>query len=256
MDLSKVVTGQKIKPPRVCLYGQEKIGKTTFAAGAPAPIFIQTEDGADEVGAARFPKSKSFDDAIGCIRTLAKEPHDYKTVVIDSGDWLERLIFDAVVEENNEQPDKKKIKDIEGIGYGKGFIAALVHWKKILNGLDYLREERGMSSIIICHADVKRFDSPETEPYDRYTLKTHKTAAALLCEWADVIGFACLETVVRSTDVGFNKEVRRGVTTGRRTLKLEGSPAFVAGNRYGLPASIPLDWESFVSSFNRKPQAA
>ena len=33
------------KPPRICVFGEGGLGKTTLAANAPNPIFILTEDG-------------------------------------------------------------------------------------------------------------------------------------------------------------------------------------------------------------------
>ena len=60
VSLSDIVDTQNIKPPRVLAYGPPGVGKTTFAASAPSPIFIQTEDGADVVGAARFPQPESY----------------------------------------------------------------------------------------------------------------------------------------------------------------------------------------------------
>lgn len=35
-----------------------------------------------------------------------------------------------------------------------------------------------MTIIQIAHTDVKRFDSPEHDPYDRYVIKLHTRAAA------------------------------------------------------------------------------
>ena len=38
----------------------------------------------------------------------------------------------------------------------------------------------GMTVILVGHAEIKRFDSPETEPYDRYQPKLHARASALI----------------------------------------------------------------------------
>ena len=113
MKLSSIVTGPAMAPPRCLLYGPAGVGKTTFASTAPAPIFIQTEDGADVVGAARFPLSKSYEDVEQAIGTLANEAHDYTTVVVDSLDWLEQLIWKRVC-------DVHKISSIEDLVYCKG----------------------------------------------------------------------------------------------------------------------------------------
>ena len=43
------------KPPRILIHGVAGVGKTTFAAGAPAPVFICTEDGLGTLDATQFP---------------------------------------------------------------------------------------------------------------------------------------------------------------------------------------------------------
>jgi hypothetical protein len=53
--LSRVQRGRITRPPRVIIYGSEGIGKSTFGAEAPRPVFIPTEDGLDGIACARFP---------------------------------------------------------------------------------------------------------------------------------------------------------------------------------------------------------
>ena len=43
------------RPPRIVLYGTHGIGKSTFAAQAPNPVFIPTEEGLDAINATAFP---------------------------------------------------------------------------------------------------------------------------------------------------------------------------------------------------------
>ena len=236
-----IIVGKAARPPRIIVYGQEKIGKTTLAAAADAPIFIQTEDGADEVGAARFPLAKSLADVAAQIKRLTTEKHDFATVVIDSLDWLENLVHQRVAAD-------AAVPNIEGIGYGKGYVAAEQVWRKVLASLDELRDA-GMAVVLLAHSEIKRYDDPSTEPYDRYQLALHKGASALVTEWCDALLFACLDTRVQKADAGFNKEVRRGVTSGKRVLRCQGAPAYVAGNRYGLPETLPLSWPALMDAF-------
>ena len=236
-----IIVGKAARPPRIIVYGQEKIGKTTLAAQADAPIFIQTEDGADEVGAARFPLAKSLADVAAQIKRLTTEKHDFATVVIDSLDWLENLVHQRVAAD-------ACVPNIEGIGYGKGYVAAEQVWRKVLASLDELRDA-GMAVVLLAHSEIKRYDDPSTEPYDRYQLALHKGASALVTEWCDALLFACLDTRVQKADAGFNKEVRRGVTSGKRVLRCQGAPAYVAGNRYGLPETLPLAWPALMDAF-------
>ena len=53
--LARVQRGRAARPPRILLYGVEGIGKSTVGSQAPKPIFIQTEDGLDEIACERFP---------------------------------------------------------------------------------------------------------------------------------------------------------------------------------------------------------
>ena len=241
--LDQIVKGQRIRPPRVVIHGEQKIGKSTFAAGAPAPIFIQTEDGADDIGVDRFPLALTFSDVTKALDSLLAGGHEYETVVIDSGDWLERLIHAKVAKEAG-------VKGVEDVPYGRGYKSALQDWRTILTKLDELRA-LGMAVVIINHTQVKRYDSPETEPYDRQQLKLHDSASALIVEWCDCVGFATKDVYVKETDVGFNKKHARGASNGKRVLRLEGAPAYVAGSRYGLPASIELSWQSFMEAFSK-----
>ncbi|MFM7692478.1 MAG: AAA family ATPase, partial [Alphaproteobacteria bacterium] len=105
-----------------------------------------------------------------------------------------------------------------------------------------LRDECGMGVVLIAHAEIRRFDSPETEPYDRYQPKLHKSASALVQEHVDAVLFANYRISTLKSDVGFNKKVVRGVGGGDRLLHTIERPAFLAKNRFGLEETLPLAW--------------
>ncbi len=54
ISLSSIKRSGAPKPPIVELYAVHGIGKTTFAACAPKPIFLQTEDGLGAIEADTF----------------------------------------------------------------------------------------------------------------------------------------------------------------------------------------------------------
>ena len=228
-------------PPRIIAYGVAGIGKSTFAAGSDRPTFIITEDGLGSLSVPHFPLARSFDEVMEALAALYTEPHDFKTVVVDSIDWLEPLIWQRACRDN-------RWSSIEEPGYGKGYIAALDLWRQYLDGLDALRDHRGMTVIQIGHADIKRFDSPEHEPYDRYVIKLHARASALLQEHADIVLFANYRVSTIKSDVGFNKKVTRALGSGERVLYTAERPAFLAKNRYGLPDMLPLDWQALAAA--------
>ena len=237
--LEQVQTGVKPAPRRVLLYGTHGIGKSSFAARAKKPIFIPTEDGLGEIDCAKLPLATSFEDVMNAISELYTEKHDYACAVVDSLDWLEQLIWAAVA-------SKRMIESIEDVGYGKGYVFALTQWRQFLEGLTALRDERGMTIILVAHAKIERFDNPETESYDRYSPRLHKLAAAVVQEWCDEVLFATYRVYTKVTDEGFNRKKAKGMGTGERIIRTTERPAHVAKNRLVLPDELPLDWDAFA----------
>jgi hypothetical protein len=236
LDSIKRSTG--IKAPRVMIYGPHGLGKTTFGSGAPNPIFILTEDGLGRLEVDHFPLATSYQDVIDAIGTLYNEDHNFGTVVIDSLDWLDNLIWQDIHAKHDDK----------ALAYGKGAVIAADYWRQILDGLSALRDDKGMAVVMIAHTEIKRFDSPETEPYDRYRPKLQDRSSALIQEWCDGVFFCNYRVVTKETEVGFNKEVRRGITTGERLMYTTEKPAYLAKNRYGLPDQLPLSWDAFATA--------
>lgn len=238
ISLSSLRQRSESKPPRMLVYGTAGIGKTSLGMAAPAPVFIQTEE--SEVNCPTFGLLKTYGEVMEAIGALYGEPHDYRTLVLDSVDWLEPLVWAETCRANNWA-------SIEAAGYGKGYLAALDQWRTLLDGMNALRDERGMTILLIAHCEIKRFDSPETEPYDRYQIKLHSRASALVQEHVDAVLFANYRVSTVKADLGFNKKAVRGVGGGDRMLYTNERPAFLAKNRYGLPDSLPLDWPTLAA---------
>jgi len=242
MSLGKVVKGKLAKPVRVLIYGVEGVGKSSFAANAPSPIFLGAEDGTSELDVARFPEPTSWHDALEAITELTTAEHDYQTLAIDTLDWLEPLCWAAVCAGKKDKAGKP-IENIEGFGYGKGYTAALDHWRQLTAALERLRTERGMNMVLIAHSWIKSFKNPAGEDYDRYELKLHAKAGGLLREWCDAVVFAMHETLTYETDGRV-----RGISSGARVVYTERCAAWDAKNRYDLPDRLPLDWVSFAEA--------
>lgn len=244
--LETIQSGRENRPPRIMIYGQEGCGKSTWASHAPKPVFIQTEDGLGEIECSKFPLVKSHGEAISQLTALRDEPHDFQTVVIDSVDWFERLIFDEVCREYGV----RTIEKADG-GYGRGYSRALDYWGKLARLLEELRDKRGMMAILIAHSKVERFADPENAAYDRYMPRMHKFASHFLVEWCDAVFFASKKFRVQ-------KEDSRAIATpigadgGERTLRTTGSAACTAKNRYSLPPEIPLSWNAFITAMKKE----
>lgn len=220
-------------PPRILVHGVAGIGKTSLAAEFPHPVLLDTEEGAPAgVDIATFGLLDSYGAVNDAMGALAQEDHDFKTLVLDSVDGLEPMIWRETCVRNNWET-------IETPGYGKGYLAADAVWNEFLAGCDYLRRERGMAVIVIAHSEVRQFDEPGKAPYSRYDLRVHKRGAAILTDRCDYILFVGAKTEIKEVDAGFNKKHAHAEGSGFRWIFTDARPAFIAKNRsLNMPAQI------------------
>lgn len=239
----EIVTTSISRPPITIIYGDHKIGKSTYGASCPNPVFIQTEDGLENLEVQAFPLCETFEDVLRHIEELRTEKHDFKTLNIDSLDWAERLNWQDIC----------KAKGWEQIGdgpYGAGYKLALKNWARFVDAITRLNRERKMLINLIAHAKIVKFEDPERDNFDRYDLDLHEKSGNYLCQAVDIIGFANIKIVTNEKQEGFSKTVK-GKSTGERILNLNKSAAFEAGNRYGLPDKIPLSWDALATEMKK-----
>jgi len=235
----QVITGKRLRPRRTLLYGPHGIGKSTWAAHAPSPLFLSCEDGLDDIGVDRTPTLKHLTDVQGwLVDFLAKEDHGYQTVVIDTVDWLEKLVWKRLCE--SAQKDS-----IEDFGFGKGYTKALDKWSQIITALNVLRNERDLNIVLLAHAKVLTFRPPDEDSYDRYEPDLHRHASSYLQEWADEVLFATRRVYTIAKDEGFNRERTRAVGDGERIVHTCEKPTHMGKRRLLMPDVIPLDWTEY-----------
>lgn len=237
MMLKSVKRGVIKTADKILIHGVPGVGKSTFATGFPAPVVAETDDD----GTAKLDTSrvtvKSWADLLDFVEELTTVDHEFKTFVLDTADAAEALLWRYIC-------DRDEKKSIEEYGYGKGYVAALDDWRGFLAALERLRAAKGMGVVILAHTNVNPFKNPEGDDYDRYEMKLHKRASALLQEWCDAVLFARFEVLVATDE----KRRARAVSTGNRVLHTVRTGAYDAKNRYGLPDTIPLDYASFAAA--------
>ena len=238
MTLSAVRRGRHREPDRVFLYGVEGVGKSTWAASAPDAIFISTEQGTAELDVERFPEPTTFNEVLEAIRTLADSDHSYKTLAIDTMDWVGFLIIDEVLRRNSWSPE-----DFDK--YGRGYKVWIDDWRKLLVELESLQRKKGMEVILLAHANITNFKNPAGEDYMRYTPKIGgEAAASILKEWSKSVLFSAYEEL--TTDP--NKGRVKGISTGQRIIYTERTAAYDAKNRFNLPPILPLDYSEYATA--------
>lgn len=242
----EVISGKIEKAKKVVLYGPEGIGKSSLAAQFPNPIYIDTEGSTTELIVDRLKKPSSWTELNQQVDWVKNQ--GYKTLVIDTVDWAERLAIEFVTSRANKQ-------SITNFGYGEGFIQLEEEFGKFLNRLSDLIEV-GINVVLTAHAKITKFEQPdEMGAYDRYELKlgnkTTAKTAALTKEWADMVLFMNYKTFSVATDEKGKKHKGQG---GARMVYANHHPAWDAKNRHGLPDEFPLDYAYIAHIFGSVQQ--
>ena len=227
------ITKGKIRSTvRLCAYGSEGIGKSTFAAAFPDPLFIDIEGGTKQLDVARMPVPETWRDLLEEIDAVIQEPDVCRTLVIDTIDRAEVLLVSQLLAEAGVDSIEKY-----GGGYGKGYTALQERFTKdFLNRLDRLIA-KGVNVTLLAHAQMRKLESPDEPPYDRWELKVSKKVAPIVKEWADILLFMNYDVLVVEEN-GRNKA--KG--NAKRMMHANHKPTYDAKNRYGLPDDMPLSF--------------
>ena len=233
-----ITTGIQPAPVKTVLYGPEGIGKSTFAAQFPDPVFIDTEGGTKRLNVARLPQPTSWAMLMDEVQAVCKGQVPCGTLVIDTADWAERLCIRAVCA-------KAKVTGIEDFGYGKGYTYVKEEFAKLLDALEEVLNA-GRNVVVLAHAAITKFEQPDAVGnYDRWSMKTSKQVAPLLREWCDMLLFANYKTLVEKS--GSSPNAKNQVSGGRRVLSTAHHPCWDAKNRFGLPEELPFEYASIAA---------
>jgi hypothetical protein len=243
--LASIITGKRTRPIFCLVYGPPGIGKTTFASQAPTPVYLDTERGSDQVGAARFPTPATYLEFALQLDALDKEEHPYQSIVIDTFDALEPLIVQKAC-------DDLKTDALEKLERGAGYIHAKNLWRRLLTKLRLMSER--FNIIMLGHASVKPFNDPSLPaPYDTWKMRINDKCADVIKESVDTILFACLDLEIHKQKITDKKG--RAVTSGDHILRTRPAAGYDAKNRFDLEDPILLEWaalESAVKEFYAK----
>ena len=234
MSLANVTSGKLEVSYKLVGYGPEGVGKSTWASGAPSPIWLPLDNRTAHLDIRRLPQPATWDEALEGLRCLENEKHDYKTVVVDPVNWLEaklaeKLTGDPLVDLTNWK------------SFNKGWDAAVPHWRLLVSQLERLWL-RGMNIILLAHCNVRPFNDPEGPGYDRYELALDKKAAGLLKQWVDYVLFMKQEAVGKIDQA---TKRARGQETGRRLIHTTWTAAFDAKFSGSMPSDLEMSWSAF-----------
>lgn len=240
IDLKSLKTTRQetgVRPPVALIYGVDGIGKTSLAAEWPDPIYLSTA-GEDPPTDVDIPKQDiaTLSDLWEAFGALINEDHDFKTVIIDSLDGIEPLLnaetcvrIGATSLDSNDKGSPA--------AFGRGYVEADVEWQQFMAGCRALKE-RGIAVVLIAHPEIKRFDSPTDDSYDRYQVKLQKRGAAIVREQSDIVAFCNYRITLKTKEVAPKKSVTHAEGGKERNIHLTEGAGYVAKNRYNMPDSI------------------
>lgn len=238
-----IVKGKQPTALKVIIYGPEGVGKSTLASQFPDPVFVDIENGTGQLDVARIQKPTSWGMLKGIVEELTKDPQGFKTLVIDSADWADRLAIEDVCAKFNKS-------SIEDFGYGKGWQFLADEWKRFLDLLQELQNKQNMNVVFVAHSWLRKFELPdEAGSYDRYEMKMEKKSAGILKEWACAMLFTNYRTMVVEVD---GKKKAQG---GKRVIFSNYHPCWDAKNRHGLKDELDMNIKSLAPMFAAIPAA-
>jgi len=235
----KITKGVKSRPRNILLYGEHGTGKTTLASSFPSPLVVDIEGGSDDLDVSRTDRIKSYDDFNAVVHDILHSDHDFKTIVIDSIDWLEKLVQQQLAIREGKS-------SIEDFGFGKGYVFSAEEFERIIYSLRSLNA-RGLAVVLIGHAKTVRHNPPEGESFDRWEPDLHTRVQGPICEFCDEVLFLKKRVFTKKEDLGFKKERNVAIGTEERVLICCDTGSVVAKNRLQMPNEIPATFASYAS---------
>ena len=233
----QIIRGKIPGAKKVVVYGPEGIGKSTFAAHFPEPLFIDTEGSTKDMDVARTESPPSWMMLMEQVRYVKNHPELCRTLVVDTADWAEMLCITQICDKNHKA-------SIEEFGYGKGYVYVQEEFGRLLNALEEV-VKAGIHVVLTAHAKMRKFEQPdELGAYDRWEMKLTKQTAPMVKEWADMVLFANYKTFVINVDGQGVQKGKNKAQGGKRVMYTSHHSCWDAKNRYGLPEELPFEYEA------------
>lgn len=227
------------------MHGVGGVGKTSFAAGAEAPVFLidRQEMGIHELRKSGqikreipvMPAAETWLEVQEMLAAVAEGGYQkgYRTLVVDSLTGMEYLCF-------RHHCDEAFAGDWTNTGffsYQQGpRNAAKTVWPDFLGALDAVRDS-GMNVILIGHSRVATFNNPDGANYDRWVPYLDKETWAITYRWCELCLFANYFVDLEQKAGSARKKATGGRT---RYLHTEWNATYDAKHRWNMREFIDM----------------
>ena len=217
----------------ILLYGPTKVGKSTFASQADKAIFLASEPGLNALSVFKVDIS-SWPELLAACKALDTEEHEFKTIVLDTIDNLYEFCLDHVCAGLKDKDGNHTITHPTDLGYGKGWSAVNMEFKRVLTKLAAMPQ----GLILISHSKPQVIETKTGE----YTKTIPSTGGSkIVLGLMDMVLMAEVEST--KTDKGIKH---------RRIIHTKPTATYDAGDRTGrLPETLPLDYPNFLKEFSK-----
>jgi len=242
------------REPIMVLVGEHGVGKSTFGAQAPKPIFIATEDGTSNMGGIDLvevdgmvpgdPCVRTWPVFLDCLQAVLTMEHDYKTLVVDTMNGAASLLAHNVCQTRYGG----RWAAVKGGGeafmsYGQGWKTCAEEIKQALRLIERINAERGMLVILTTHVGHHNIKNPRLGDYQRIEGDIEKPIWSTISNWADLVVLVDYEITV------IEKE-RKAYSTNVRIMRCGGSVAEDTKCRAGfeIPSVMPFSFDRFYAA--------
>lgn len=224
--MTEFISGPVKTNYRIAIYGPAGIGKSTIASKAEKPLFIDFEDALDHIDCTRTRRVTSMHEIKPNINAAMEQ--GFKTIVFDSVDAIQSVMV-------RELCKQKGVKELGDMSFGRGYEALNTMWIKFMDMVDYIKS-RGLNVILVAHDQVKRYEDPRNDGYDRILLLMHQKSANTVISRLDGVFYMAYDYTVIKSDNAMQKQ--KAIGSGKRVIFTEERPAFIAKNRFSMPSQI------------------
>lgn len=234
-----IVSDVVFDAPKIMIYGLSGVGKSTLASKLESPLFFDFEGGLKRLGVPHnrqtYKGSAGYNQFCLDLREFYRNREaykKYKTIVIDSADWLMRCAVEQAAGINRENLKETLNKSNGGYGSGKQVLENEVR-TRLLPGLTSINE-LGITICLIAHADTRHVMDADGVSEDMVAPKIDVNTMNVFVEWCDEVLY-------------LKKDAE-----GNRKLLVESDSNALAKNRLGLTGEIDLSSTSINEILNPK----
>lgn len=234
LNLQPTVISRDLRSKYILIYGQPKVGKTSFAAQLPNNLIFSFEIGTNALSGIYAVPITKWTDLKVYLKQLEKPElkEKFHTVTFDTVSVAYSLCEKYICAQNG-------VQSIGDIPYGRGYMLTRIEFEETLRKISMM----GLGIILIAHASRRVEKQSDDSEIEFFSPDLDKRCYSIVNQLVDIIGYI---------DIVFNSD---GTTS--RWLYTRRTPTVMAGSRWKyLDPKIPFGYQELVDAIGRAIERA